>query len=125
MEVNFYEEQENVFADPDAIERVITNLLDNAIKFTPNGGIICVRTSEKDDKVCVSIQDSGIGIDKEDLSHIWERFYKTDKSRSKDRVGTGLGLAIVKNIILSHKQNIWVESCLNKGSKFTFTLQKH
>ena len=124
MEVKLYEEHQKVVADPDAIERVITNLLDNAIKFTSQGGIIYVSTSEEDDKVCVSIEDTGIGIDKEDLSHIWERFYKTDRSRGKDKVGTGLGLAIVKNIILNHKQNIWVESFLNKGSKFAFTLQK-
>ena len=123
LQINFKQEAYPVVADPDTIERVITNLLDNAIKFTPIGGIICVNTYKKEEGViCISVEDTGSGIEKEDISFIWERFYKTDKSRSKDKVGTGLGLAIVKNIIQKHEQNIWVESELNKGSKFTFTL---
>lgn len=125
LEINLEKEHHAVIADPDGIERVLTNLLDNAIKFTPEGGTIYVRTSAGDDKVNVTIEDTGIGIDKEDLPYIWERFFKTDKSRSKDKIGTGLGLAIIKNIIKKHQQNIWVESEQNKGSKFTFTLENY
>lgn len=124
VELCLFKEDHYVMADPDAIERVIANLLDNAIKFTPQGGVISIKTFEKDEnKVFVSIEDTGPGIDKEDLPYIWERFFKTDKSRSKDKIGTGLGLAIVKNIIHKHNQNIWVESKPDKGSKFTFTLE--
>lgn len=123
VEVNLHQENQLVEADMDNIERVITNLMDNAIKFTSEGGKIIVQTKRKNDIVEISIKDTGIGIDKDELPYIWERFYKTDKSRSKDKVGTGLGLAIIKNIIKMHKQNIWVESEVNKGSIFTFTIQ--
>jgi signal transduction histidine kinase len=74
--------------------------------------------------VHVSIEDTGIGIDKDEIDRIWERFYKSDKSRSRDKTGTGLGLAIIKNLINDHHQNIWVESELGKGTKFTFTLER-
>jgi len=124
VQAYFEFEEMMVSADPDAIERVIINLLHNAVKFTPPGGKITISTSYHKDKVYVSVQDTGIGIDKEELSHIWERFYKVDKSRSEDRRGTGLGLAIVKNIINEHKQEVWVESEPGKGSKFTFTLNR-
>lgn len=123
VEVDFHRENQYVLADQDAIERVVTNLLDNAVKFTPEEGIITIRTTEEDEKIRISIEDAGIGISKDDLPYIWDRFFKTDKSRSKDKIGTGLGLAIVKNIIQKHQENIWVESEMNRGSRFTFTLQ--
>jgi signal transduction histidine kinase len=72
----------------------------------------------------VSVEDNGIGISKEEIDLIWERFYKSDKSRGIEKKGTGLGLAIVKNIIQEHKQEIWVESELGKGTKFSFTLNR-
>ena len=72
----------------------------------------------------MSIEDNGIGIEKSELDMIWERFYKSDKSRSRDKTGTGLGLAIVKNIINEHGQEIWVESEPGKGTGFTFTLNR-
>ncbi len=125
LEIALEKEDQLVLADPDAIERVITNLLDNAVKFTPEGGIINITACCKDQSIYVSIGDNGVGIDKDDLPYIWERFFKTDKSRSKDKIGTGLGLAIVKNIVQRHNQNIWVESELDKGSVFTFTLQAY
>jgi len=100
-------------------------LLDNAIKFTPEHGKIEPIAKKANCVVEVSIKDTGIGIDKDELPNIWERFYKTDQSRSKDKIGSGLGLAIIKNIVKMHQQNIWVESELGKGSKFTFTLQTH
>ena len=124
VEANFDDENVFVSADPDAIERVIYNLVHNAIKFTPEGGSIAIGTVRKKDTVEISVKDTGIGIDPNDMDMIWDRFYKADKSRSKDKVGTGLGLAIVKNIINEHNQQIWVESEPGKGTKFTFTLRK-
>jgi len=120
----FETEEMFVNADSDAIERVIYNLIHNALKFTPQGGKIEIVTSSHKDKVLVSVEDNGIGISSEEIDLIWERFYKSDKSRSRDKSGTGLGLAIIKNIINEHGQKIWVESELGKGAKFTFTLER-
>ncbi len=111
-----------VYADAQKIQRVIYNLLDNAVKFTNENGSITIETTYEDSKVNVSISDTGIGIKEEDLKHIFERFYKVDSSRGQDKKGTGLGLAIVKEIIKAHNQKITVESELKKGTKFTFSL---
>ena len=119
-----FDEDTLVSADMDSIERVLINLIHNAVKFTPNGGIIGLKTVIDNDKVIISIADTGIGIEKEELNRIWERFYKADKSRSHDTLGTGLGLAIVKNIINEHGQKIWVESEEDKGTTFYFTLKR-
>ncbi len=113
-----------VYADSDSIERVVINLLHNAIKFTQEKGNIVIRTSHLKGKVLVEVQDNGMGIEKEELDLVWERFHKTDKSRGKDKTGVGLGLAIVKNIISEHKQEIWVESKKGEGTKFSFTLNR-
>jgi len=121
---NFEQENMKVLADPDAIERVLINLIHNAIKFTPDEGMIVARTWSDKEKVYVSIEDSGIGIEKQEIDLIWERFHKSDRSRSQDKTGTGLGLAIIKNIINDHKEKIWVESEPGYGSKFIFTLEK-
>ena len=118
----YFEEEIIVLADKDSIDRVIINLLHNAIKFTPNGGVIRIYSSKKGSKAEITIEDTGIGIEPSELSMIWDRFYKSDKSRSKDRSGTGLGLAIVKNIIHEHGQNIEVYSRVKEGTRFTFTL---
>lgn len=122
IEAAFETEEAFVEADADAIERVIINLIHNAIKFTNENGKIIISTAQKKDKIYIDVQDNGIGIDKDEINNVWGRFYKSDKSRSRDKIGTGLGLAIVKNIINEHKQSIWLESELNKGTKFTFTL---
>jgi Signal transduction histidine kinase len=124
IEARFDEEMLMVNADADAIERVIYNLLHNAIKFTPQDGKITILVNPMKDKVLLSIEDTGSGIEKNELDMIWERFYKSDKSRSRDKTGTGLGLAIVKNIINEHGQQIWVESEPGVGTKFTFTLDR-
>jgi signal transduction histidine kinase len=126
IHINAYFEDEQCFviADMDGIQRVVTNLLDNAIKFSDDNGTIDIEVITKSNKVYVSIQDHGIGIDEQELKYIWDRFYKTDKSRSKDKTGTGLGLAIVKNIINQHGQEISVESKLEEYTRFTFTLQR-
>lgn len=123
IEANFEVENLCVNADRDSIERVIINLLHNAVKFSNENGKIVFETSKNKDKVLVSISDNGIGIDEEELKRVWDRFYKSDKSRGMDKTGTGLGLAIVKNIITEHNQDIWVESKIGEGTKFTFTLE--
>lgn len=113
-----------VYADRRKIQQVLYNLIDNAIKFSNNDSTITVETTEKYRKVFVSVKDTGIGIPKESLSKIWERFYKIDASRGKDRKGTGLGLSIVKEIINAHNQNINVISTEGVGTEFIFTLDK-
>lgn len=110
----------SVPADKEMVNEVVTNLLQNAIKFTPAGGKIKVRTGLQDEMAVVSISDTGIGISQEDLPHIFERFYKADKARNTE--GTGLGLAIARHIIQVHGGKIWVESEFGKGTTFTFTL---
>lgn len=112
-----------VIGDVEQIQQVLYNLLDNAIKFSGNNTIIRLQTSIKNGKVFVSIKDHGIGISKASIPHIWERFYKSDSSRGKDRSGTGLGLAIVKEIIHAHGQHINVISTEGAGTEFIFTLE--
>lgn len=126
IHVNAYFEDEHcmVRADVDSIQRVVTNLLDNAIKFCEYEKNIDITVTTKGNQVFISIRDQGIGIPKEELKYIWDRFYKTDKSRGRDKSGTGLGLAIVKNIINQHGQEITVESKQDEYTKFTFTLEK-
>lgn len=113
-----------VHADKRKIQQVFYNLLDNAIKFSSNDSEITVETSERNGKVFVSVKDHGIGIPKKSISKIWDRFYKTDLSRGKDKKGTGLGLAIVKEIIQAHNENINVISTEGVGTEFIFSLTK-
>lgn len=113
-----------VSADMGKIQQVVANLIDNAIKFSHNNSIIKIETTEKGEKVYVSVKDTGIGIPADAQKHIFERFYKTDLSRGKDKKGTGLGLAITKEIIQAHDQNINVISTEGVGSEFIFTLAK-
>ena len=124
IEVHLQREQLLVTADIQQIQQVLYNLIDNAIKFSHNNSIIKVDTSEKYDTVFVSVKDTGIGIPKESITKIWDRFYKQDSSRGKDRKGTGLGLSIVKEIINAHEQNIDVISTEGVGTEFIFTLAK-
>lgn len=104
------------------LQQVLYNLIDNAIKFSHNNSVIKVETTEKKHRLWVSVKDTGIGIPKEDVKHIWDRFYKSDSSRGKDKKGTGLGLSITKEIIHSHGENIHVMSTEGVGTEFTFTL---
>lgn len=120
----FETERMFVNADRDAIQRVLLNLLQNAIKFTDSGGMVTVRTSSQKESVITSVEDTGRGIPKAEVPFVFDRFYKTDKSRSLDKSGVGLGLAIVRSIILSHGETIDVESEEGRGSRFTFTLRK-
>jgi signal transduction histidine kinase len=112
-----------VKGDPDKIEQVLENLLTNAIKFTNEGEInISVRCDSKD--VIVEVSDTGIGITNDHLDRLFDRFYRTDKARSRDKGGTGLGLAVVKSILSAHQSEIRVESEPGKGSRFWFRLKK-
>ena len=114
-----------VVADMDKIQQVLYNLLDNAIKFSHHNSVIKLETTEKHNKIFISVKDSGIGIPKDDLKLIWDRFYKSDLSRGKDKKGTGLGLSIVKEIINTHGENINVISTEGVGTEFIFTLPQH
>ncbi|MEE8827016.1 MAG: HAMP domain-containing sensor histidine kinase [Eubacteriales bacterium] len=111
-----------VSADREKIGQVIYNLLDNAVKFSDKNTTITMETSERHGKCYVSIKDEGCGIPRECLPKIWDRFYKADSSRGRDRTGTGLGLSIVKEIISAHEQNISVMSTEGVGTEFVFSL---
>ena len=109
-----------VLADQERIQQVVTNLVHNAIKFTPPGGEITITASHVGQEIVVAVQDTGVGISADDLPRIFERFYKADRARSGG--GTGLGLAIAKHIVQSHGGRIWAESVEGRGSTFSFSL---
>lgn len=111
-----------VTADSSKIDQVLHNLIDNAVKFSNYDSTITIETTARNGKVFVSVKDTGIGIPKDSLNKIWDRFYKTDLSRGKDKKGTGLGLSIVKEIIHAHHENINVISTEGIGTEFIFTL---
>ena len=113
-----------VNADKGKIQQVLYNLLDNAIKFSQDESSIIIETTDRNGKIYISIKDHGMGIPKKSISKVWDRFYKSDLSRGKDKKGTGLGLAIVKEIIQAHNENINVVSTEGVGTEFTFTLKK-
>ena len=113
-----------VNADMRKIQQVLYNLIDNAVKFSENESTITVEVAEKNEKVFVSVKDRGMGIPKKDLNKIWERFYKSDLSRGKDKKGTGLGLSIVKEVIQAHDEHINVVSTEGVGTEFIFSLSK-
>ncbi len=118
------EEPGHALADRRAVEQVLTNLLDNAAKYTNAGGHIEVRVRGMRDQVRVEVQDDGIGIPDDDLPRIFERFYRVEKARSRDLGGTGLGLAIVKHLVQAMDGEIFVESEVGRGSTFSFTLPR-
>ena len=120
----FGAKQQFVNADLEKIQQVLYNLIDNAIKFSHPNSTIKISTGEKGEKVFTSVKDFGVGIPKASINKIWERFYKTDASRGKDKKGTGLGLSIVKEIIQAHNENIDVISTEGVGSEFTFSLRR-
>jgi signal transduction histidine kinase len=111
-----------VNADMTKIQQVLYNLIDNATKFSNHDSAIKIETSIKNEKVLISVKDSGIGIPADSIKKIWDRFYKTDLSRGKDKKGTGLGLSIVKEIIQAHNEHINVISTEGVGTEFIFTL---
>ena len=124
MKLVFEENETYVTADMGKIQQVVYNLVDNAVKFSPPNSYITISTTIKNDKVFVSVKDNGEGIPSENINKIWERFYKNDSSRGKDKKGTGLGLSIVKEIITSHGENINVISTEGVGTEFIFSLPR-
>ena len=113
-----------VSADMGKIQQVLYNLIDNAIKFSRTNSSIYIQAVEKHEKIFISVKDTGEGIPKESIKKIWDRFYKTDPSRGKDKKGTGLGLSIAKEIIQAHNENINVVSTEGVGTEFTFSLPR-
>ncbi|MGB0177088.1 MAG: sensor histidine kinase [Owenweeksia sp.] len=119
-----YDKPIKVNGDRQKIEQVLINLIINAIKYGRSKGKVEVRFYDMHNNVLIEVSDDGIGIPQEDIPRIFERFYRVDKSRSREAGGTGLGLSIVKHIIEAHKQAINVRSSENAGSTFSFTLKK-
>lgn len=113
-----------VYADKGKIQQVLYNLIDNAVKFSENESEVIIEVSQRGEKIFISVKDSGIGIPRKELNKIWERFYKSDLSRGKDKKGTGLGLAIVKEAIQAHDEHINVISTEGVGTEFIFSLSK-
>lgn len=113
-----------VYANLGKIQQVLYNLIDNAIKFSHRNSTIYIQTSVRHEKIFISVKDTGIGIPKDSVKKIWERFYKSDLSRGKDKKGTGLGLSIVKEIIQAHGENIDVISTEGVGTEFIFSLPR-
>ncbi|MGG4505206.1 ATP-binding protein [Heyndrickxia sporothermodurans] len=111
-------------AEKDRLQQIILNLVANAVTYTPDKGTIEIGIVEKDDQIELTVKDTGIGISKEELPRIFERFYRVDKARSRNSGGTGLGLAIVKHLVESHHGSIQVDSEEGKGTLFTLTLPK-
>jgi two-component system, OmpR family, phosphate regulon sensor histidine kinase PhoR len=118
------EKQFYVYADKDLIRQVLVNLIYNSVKYGKKDGVTTISFTDSGDKIITEIADNGIGIEKHHLPRLFERFYRVDKSRSREQGGTGLGLAIVKHIMEAHQQSIQVESELNKGTTFSFSLKK-
>lgn len=110
------------YCDPDKIERIMLNLLSNAIKYTPDDGLIEVKINANKDEIMVSVKDSGIGIPKEKLDVIFDRFGQVDDSFNRKCEGSGIGLSLVKNLVEMHGGNVNVNSKINEGSEFIFTI---
>ena len=113
------DESINIRANADYVKQIILNLVDNAIKYTPENGDVNVKIFKEKDYAVIKVSDTGMGIPKEDQARIFERFYRVDKARSREIGGTGLGLAITKHIVINLGGTISVESVLEKGSTFT------
>lgn len=124
FDLTFTDNIQMVYADLGKIQQVLYNLIDNAIKFSHNDSTIYIQATARYEKIFVSVKDTGIGIPKDSVKKIWERFYKTDLSRGKDKKGTGLGLSIVKEIIQAHGENIDVISTEGVGTEFIFSLPR-
>lgn len=122
LTLNIQDESAQVLGETEAIDQLLTNLIDNAIKYTRAGGKVTVHLRRVGQMASIEVEDTGIGISREETARIFERFYRIDPARSRDVGGTGLGLAIVKHIALAHNGNVSVDSLLDKGSTFTVQL---
>ena len=122
LEVSFDPAAEFILADKDKISQALRNLIDNAAKFTPPGGRIQIEVTRGPKETLISVRDTGVGIPSADLPRIFERFYTVDQARSRELGGPGLSLSIVKHIVEAHQGKVGVESELNKGSTFYFSL---
>ena len=112
-----------VLADKEKINQVLVNLISNSIKYGKEGGSITIKIEKKEKNSLIHVVDDGIGISSENITRVFERFYRVDKGRSRSQGGTGLGLAIVKHIIEAHEQKIDISSKVNKGTAISFTLK--
>lgn len=124
IEIALYSETQKVIGDKYRIIQALTNLVDNAIKYTPEKGSIKIESRDKDNSVEIAVIDNGIGIQQKNLPRVFERFYRVDKDRSRESGGTGLGLSIVKHIIEAHGGKVGVKSDPGRGSEFSFRLKK-
>jgi len=122
LKINITQSLPNIKADEIRFSQVMINLLDNAIKYSSEGGTATISAKVVDDTLQIDISDTGIGISEKDLPRIFERFYRVDKARSRELGGTGLGLSIVKHIVSVHRGQVWVKSELGHGSTFSFTI---
>lgn len=122
LEIDVPPDLPSVYGDRDRLRRVLVNLADNAIKYNENGGYVQLCASALEDEIEVRVVDDGIGISQNHLPRLTERFYRVDKSRSRNQGGTGLGLAIVKHILAAHNRELQIESTQGEGSTFYFTL---
>ncbi|MFL6558007.1 MAG: two-component system histidine kinase PnpS, partial [Bacillus sp. (in: firmicutes)] len=125
LELDCKQNQVLIQGDTDRLKQVFINLIGNAINYTPYEGAVRILLSEQDDNVRIRVKDSGVGISKEEIPRIFERFYRVDRARSRNSGGTGLGLAIVKHLVEAHHGNISVRSNLGKGSEFIIELKKY
>jgi two-component system phosphate regulon sensor histidine kinase PhoR len=121
---NFVGREVEVFADPHRLMQMLTNLIDNAVKFNREGGTVSIRFS-RNDRDCISVEDTGEGIPSHHLDRLFERFYRVDRARSRELGGTGLGLAIVKHLARSHGGEVSVHSRFGEGTQFTIELPRH
>jgi len=124
IDLEFAGEESVLNADKDKVSQVVINLLSNAIKYTPRGGAVKVTVKDSHDVVQIIVKDTGTGIPPEDLPHIFERFYRADKSRNRLTGGAGIGLTITKAIVEAHKGKIQVQSKINEGTEFIISLPK-
>jgi histidine kinase len=123
LQVNAPDNLPEVLADQDRITQILINLVGNALQYTPSGGLVSVSATEFEDKVQIRVQDTGIGIPSEHLPHVFTRFYRVDKSRSRAGGGSGIGLTIAKHFVEAHNGQIWAESAgSGHGSTFTFQI---
>jgi PAS domain S-box-containing protein len=122
LEVDFPPDFPSFSADPEKVEVILTNLLDNAVKFSPQGGTITIKGESSENEALVTVADEGIGVPLRDRDRIFDRFYRVEDDSTKSTKGTGLGLYICKTLIEAHGGRIWVQGELGRGSRFTFSL---